>query len=233
MSLHLVQMMIMEHFCPKSSLEAVERAVELVSSASSADAYQTPIRAQRGFVCKNCGHDDYKNCTTHFVCTKCAVVQQIVHQGEANRNMKDDQGILQIRNTTGMRHNRYLSETFNKSTIQKMPDNKPAKFSDKVSRRDEQIIKAKHAFEEMCDKLHFANAHAIKAIHTFCKFRSTLGKKDKMPNKHIIYAACAFMTLERAHSQSGTVKMPRPKAFKRKKKVWNKQKRNRIIKRYL
>ena len=186
-----LKVQIVQEICPNFNVAQVQDEERRMRQATKhVNPYKSLQLAKPDPPCKNCGHTRYINCHTHYVCRKCAVVRDMIHQGLPYRVMKERDDI----NTCGQRKNPlYSSAWHQRSTVigsEKLNRMQKQMHHDNY---DMQIFAAEKTLRDTCCRLHIGNHHANTALVLFCKFRK---KFNIMKDIHMKVAACLFHAVD-------------------------------------
>lgn len=180
---------IVQELCPGETVAKVQDEARRIKEATKrVNPYRSLQLARPDPPCKNCGHNNYINCHTHYVCRKCAVVRDMIHQGLPYRVMED-----RDINTCGQQRNPLYSHAWHQQTTV-IGDEKLNRMQQKMyyDRQDSQIFEAEETIKHVCNMLQLGDHFARTAHILYCKFR-----KRKTVNKpHVKIAACLLHAID-------------------------------------
>ena len=184
---------VVNEICPKYTVEHVVQVLKHIRAIAQTVRYVAPEKPK--FKCK-CGHTEAWELPTHFTCKKCAMVQDLIHQGKAYRDIRERADL----NGVGMEYDPFMSKSYNMTTVP-MQHSDPSKRASKkdlesvvhrnqpvVKTKDKHILEARRVFDSISSVLHF-NATPKAAIQLFATYLNSVNRLDK---KNVVLAACMF-----------------------------------------
>lgn len=173
------------------------KLLRLKMAAAQSRACRLPVAPEIEVPCKSCGGTEYINCTTHYTCTKCAVVRTMVHAGLTYREMVDRTEDL---NGCSQQKDSLLSDAWHGRSFPQGAESKTLTSLQNAARNlaadpiDNQVAQARIALENVCADLLIAEGVAKKAHVLFCRLRN---REARLLKTNVLYAACLFSALQK------------------------------------
>lgn len=181
---------IVQELCPEFNVGYVQNeARRIVEVSRNVNPYKSLRLATPDPPCKNCGHNNYIDARTHFVCTKCACVRTKFHQGLPYRVMEN-----RDINTCGQKMNPLYSEAWHRRTTV-IGCEKLDRMQEMMNHDhdDMQIFAAEQTIRDVCSMLQLGDHYANTAHILYCKFR----KKHIVEHPHVKMAACLLYSIDK------------------------------------